>query len=106
MKREEINTVYNNINNLVQNILIPIRAEKKVDRKSFDLLYIYLDELVGLVKGEEMIPRKLTGLLFFIYTSLSGEIQNNDYRNPIFMEVSRLEEYLGKIYWDSPFGKS
>jgi len=53
---------------------------------------------------EETIPRRLTGLLFFIYTSLSGEIQNNDYRNPIFMEVSKLEEYLDKIYLDSPFG--
>jgi len=92
------------IDNIVQKLLVPVRTEKKVDRESFDLFYEYLDKILELIQGKEMIPRKITGILFFIYTSLSGEVQNSDYRDPVFMEVAKLEGYLSKIYWDSPFG--
>lgn len=104
MMEKEMDIILTEIDNIVQRLLVPVRTEKKVDREAFDLFYNYLDDILVLIKGKEMIPRKITGILFFIYTSLLGEIQNKDYRDPVLMEVAKLEEYLSKIYWDSPFG--
>lgn len=104
MMEKEMGIILSEIDNIVLKLLVPVRTEKKVDRETFDLLYNYLDRILELIKGKEMIPRRITGILFFIYTSLSGEVQNNDYRDPVFMEVAKLEGYLSKIYWDSPFG--
>lgn len=104
MMEKEMDIILTEIDNIVQKLLVPVRTEKKVDRESFDLLYDYLDKILELIQGKEMIPRRITGILFFIYTSLSGEVQNNDYKDPVFMEVAKLEGYLSKIYWDSPFG--
>lgn len=101
---KEMDNILTEIDNIVQKLLVPVRTEKKVDREAFDLFYNYLDDILELVKGKEMIPRKITGILFFIYTSLLGEIQSKDYRDPVLMEVAKLEEYLSNIYWDSPFG--
>ena len=103
MMDKEMDNVLMGIDSIVQKLLIPARTEKTIDRDAFDLFYFYLDKILELVQEKEMIPRRVAGLLFFIYTSLSGDVQNKDYRNPVFMEVAKLEGYLSKIYWDSPF---
>lgn len=94
------------INKLTVELLVPIRISKTVNKEAFDKLYVLLDELKELVKGEIMIRRKLAGLLFFIYKSISAEAEHARYSNPIFIETGKLEDYLSKILWDSPFGKS
>ncbi|WP_191741691.1 MULTISPECIES: hypothetical protein [Clostridium] len=43
--------------------------------------------------------------MFFIYTSISAEAEHAHYSNSIFIEAGRLEDYLSKILWDSPFGQ-
>lgn len=93
------------INKLTVDLLVPIRTSKTVNKEVFDKLYLLLDELKALIKGETLINRKLAGLLFFIYTSISAEAEHAHYSSPIFMEVGRLEDYLSKILWDSPFGQ-
>ncbi|GAA0075641.1 hypothetical protein UT300005_00190 [Clostridium sp. CTA-5] len=93
------------INKLTVDLLVPIRTSKTVNKEAFDKLYLLLDELKILIKGELIISRKLAGLLFFIYTSISAEAEHAHYLSPIFIEVGRLEDYLSKILWDSPFGQ-
>lgn len=93
------------INKLTVELLVPIRTSKTVNKEAFDKLYVLLDELKELVKGEILIRRKLAGLLFLIYTSISAEAEHAHYSNPIFIETGKLEGYLSKILWDSPFGK-
>lgn len=93
------------INKLTVDLLVPIRTSKTVNKLAFDKLYLLLDELKSLIKGEVLISRKLAGLLFFIYTSITAEAEHSHYSNPIFIEVGRLEDYLSKILWDSPFGQ-
>jgi len=105
MEKLQMDIISAKIDNIVQNLLVPVRTERKLDSESFELFFEYLDELLDAIRGEEMITRRLTGLLFFIYTSLSGYVRNDDYKDPIFMQVSKLEGYLSEIYWDSPFGK-
>ncbi|NMO94325.1 hypothetical protein [Paenibacillus lemnae] len=93
------------INKLTIELLVPLRTSKKVNKEAFDKLYALLEELKELVKGEVLIRRKLAGLLFFIYSSISAEGEHTHYSDPIFIEAGKLEDYLSKILWDSPFGK-
>ena len=68
--------LYVNINELVQDLLIPARVEKKINKEAFEKFYNILVELENKVKGEEYIPRKIAGLLYFISASLSAEATN------------------------------
>lgn len=100
---EEITKI---INNLATDLLIPVRTSKSVNKEAFAEFYKLLDEVIILVREKELINRKLAGLLFFIYTTISAEAEHANYSSPIFLEASKLEDYLSKILWDSPFGKS
>ncbi len=93
------------INKLTVDLLVPIRASKSINREAFDKLYLLLDELKVLIKGEILINRKLAGVLFFIYTTVSAEAKHANYPDHIFIEAGMLEDYLSKILWDSPFGQ-
>lgn len=101
--KDEIIKLTKDINDIVQDLLVPVRTERKIDEKAFNAFYDYLDQVIKLVKGEPFIPRQLVGLLFLIYTTLAGANTTNDYKDSIFMEVAKLEDYLDQIYWDSPF---
>lgn len=103
--KQRIIEIENRINEISTDILVPARTEKKANSQAFTELYELLDEVKVLVKGADEISRKLAGLLFFIYTSISAEAKHTDYTNPLFIESGRLEDYLDKILWDSPFGR-
>lgn len=94
---------YDQINQLVQDLLIPARVEKTIDKEAFEKLYEILVKLENEVQGKENISRKIVGLLFFIYCSLSDEVVSNDYRDELFRTVGKLEDILDRIFWDSPF---
>lgn len=94
---------YENIDELVQDLLIPARTEKKIDTQVFEKFYGILIELEKKMKGEECIPRKIAGLLFFIYRSLSAEAEHCSYNDELFIAVAKLEDMLDRILWDSPF---
>ncbi len=105
MINDRMTEIEESINKLIVDLLVPIRTSKTVDKGVFNKLYLLLDELKALIKGESIISRKLAGELFFIYTSISAEAEHAHYSSPIFIEVARLEDYLSKILWDSPFGQ-
>lgn len=105
MIKERIIEIEENINELIVDLLVPIRTAKTIDKEAFNKLYLLLDELKSIIKGEAVINRRLAGMLFFMYTSISAEAEHAHYSNPIFIEVAKLEDYLDKILWDSPFGK-
>lgn len=103
---ERIHEIESRINELTTDILVPARTSKSVNEKAFSELYKLLDEVKILVKGTNEISRQLAGLLFFIYTSISAEATHSDYTSPLFIESARLEDYVSRILWDSPFGRS
>ena len=94
---------YESIDDLVQDLLIPARTEKKIDMQVFEKFYGILIELENELKGEDSIPRKIAGLLFFIFRSLSAEAEHCSYNNELFIAVAKLEDMLDRILWDSPF---
>ncbi len=91
------------IDELVQDLLVPARTEKKIDRHAFDEFYGILIELEKRMQGEEYVSRKIAGLLFFIYRSLSSEAEHCSYNDELFIAVAKLEDMLDRILWDSPF---
>lgn len=94
---------YAQINELVQDLLIPARTQKIIDKEAFERFYNILERIENEVRGKDSIPRKIVGLIFFIYCSLSDEVVTNDYKDELFRAVGKLEGILDKIFWDSPF---
>lgn len=105
MKNDKFLKIQQEVNELMTDLLVPLRNEKRVNKQAFSKLYIYLDELVQLTKGEVYINRNLAGLLFFIYTTVCVEAEHTDYTSEIFIQAAKLEDYLNRILWDGPFGK-
>lgn len=95
--------IYSSIDELVQDLLIPARMEKKVNREVFDKFYGILLELENEMKGKEYISRKIAGLLYFISTSMSAEAEYCRYDDELFIAAAKLEDMLDRILWDSPF---
>lgn len=94
---------YEKIDELVQDLLVPARTEKVIDKQAFEKFYGILIDLEKEMKGAECIPRKIAGLLFFIYRSLSAEAEHCRYNDELFIAVAKLEDMLDRILWDSPF---
>ena len=103
MKEKRLLEIEEIISELTVDLLVPIRTDKTVNKEAFDKLYLLLDELKILIKGENKINRRLVGLLFFIYTNVLAE--HAHYSSSVFIESARLEEYLSVILWNSPFGE-
>jgi hypothetical protein len=104
MTNDRMREIEDIINELAVDLLVPIRASKIVNKEAFDQLYLLLDEVKISIKGEKLISRKLAGMLFFIYTAVSAEAEHAHYTNAVLIEAGKLEGYLNKILWDSPFG--
>lgn len=96
-------TFYTDIDGLVQDLLIPARTEKKLNTQAFEKLYDILIELEKELKGKEYMPRRIAGLLFFVYRSLSADAEHCSYNDELFLAVAKLEDMLDRILWDSPF---
>ena len=94
---------YKIIDDLIQDLLVPARTEKRIDNNTLEKFCSILTELEIEMKGKEMIPRKIAGILYFIYVSLSSEITQYNYNDELFMDVKRLDNIIDKILWDSPF---
>ncbi len=98
-----MDSYYEKIDELVQGLLIPARMEKTINKELFDEFCIILNDVENDFHLKEFIPRKLVGLLFFIYRSLSDEVVTNNYKDELFIAVGKLEGILDRIFWDSPF---
>lgn len=96
-------TFYTDIDGLVQDLLIPARTEKKLNTQAFEKLYDILIELEKELKGKEYMPRRIAGLLFFVYRSLCADAEHCSYNDELFIAVAKLEDMLDRILWDSPF---
>lgn len=97
-------TIGRNIDELVIDLLLPARAERKVYRKAFDRFYQQLDQLILALGNERQMPRKLSGLLILIYVDLASNIRRRNQESPISKEVKNYENYLNQIFED-PFAK-
>lgn len=86
------------IDELVLDLLVPARTEKKINIPVFEKFYGLLTELENKLRGEEYIPRKLAGLLYFIYKSLSAEAEHCSMKMSYSVRRQNWEIWLIRYY--------
>lgn len=98
MDVNEMNVMANDINNIVIDILIPARCDKKVNEEAFSKLEQILIELKEKIKDSEVVSKKLVHVLFFVYMQLDMEASYCGYDHPLFQRVAKLEGMLSDIF--------
>jgi len=98
---QSLSKIYNEIDNITQELLIPLRTSKTINRAAFDKLYELLDELKNITEKDEYIPINIVGLLFLIYVSVSNEGQHTRFPDPIYIEAGKIESHLDEIFRNS-----
>jgi len=94
------------LGNLATRILPPMRATKYVDREAF----AQLNELVGAIAREladaDLIPRRLTGTLWFIFTQALAEADHTRSPEEILRYAwdyqDKLQQLFGPWFSSSP----
>jgi hypothetical protein len=69
----DLTAVTTRFNDIVLEVLAPIRMSKTVDRAAMGELHIVLDELAHALRDEDDVPKKLTGELWYVFTSMLAE---------------------------------
>ena len=100
---QRIKEIENEIDALILDLLGPIRLSKTIEKITLNKFYDLLNELKEIIVGKEYIPRRIAGMLLYIYRIISVEAENANYSDPIFIETAKIETYLDEILWDSPW---
>jgi len=66
---------------LTLEILLPLRASKTVMSDSVSKLYELADELAAEMGDAEMVSRRLTGKLWFVFTQMLAEADHTSLRH-------------------------
>ncbi len=93
-----INEISIELDSLVTELLVPLRASKTLNMEALNKLNILLDELADLLSGAEMVPRKLTGSLWMIFTSMLTEAEYAKNRDEIEIQAWGVQDKLRKIF--------
>ncbi|MBY9079000.1 hypothetical protein [Paenibacillus sp. CGMCC 1.18879] len=67
----------NEISALVHKIVILMRKERIIPREQILILINLLEEFRGYSKGQEVIPKRMTFELFYLYTNVSSQLSHN-----------------------------
>lgn len=86
------------IERIFSDILLPARTEKSVDEKAFEKLEELMTELKQKVSTNELISRRLTGVLFSLYVLLNAEAQYCKYDDKLFLKTAQFESDLSIIF--------
>jgi hypothetical protein len=91
---------------LTLEILLPLRASKEVDSEAVNRLYEVVDDLAAEIGGSDVVPRLLTGKLWFVFTQMLSEAEHTRSPDEILMSAwayeSRLEKIFGPFFSSSP----
>jgi hypothetical protein len=93
--------IENELRTLTTQIIVPLR-HKEVDEQAFNRLFRLLDEIIPIIKDEELISRKAVGLLFHIYVQLETQLaySRDSQVEPIQQKRANLLSYLRKVFGD------
>jgi len=86
------------IDDLIVDILVPARTEKKIYKPAFEKFEIILDEIESYYKDQKTIDKSVISVLFFIFNSLSAEAQYCNPKDELFLKTIYLEDKLEIIF--------
>jgi hypothetical protein len=91
---------------LTTEILLPLRASKEVDSAAINRLYELADDVAAEIGESDVVPRQLTGKLWFVFTQMLGEAEHTRSPDDILMSAwgyaSRLKNIFGPSFSSSP----
>ncbi len=100
---EDLDILTIEIDSLVLDLLGPLRTSKTINQMAFTRLKNSIEKLGPLLESRELVPKKLVGTLFFIFTSILSEAEhaknNKDEIEFLAWDIQeRLENLLGPKY--------
>lgn len=98
MEQYRMNELAIEIDEMMQDILLPARAEKIANENAFMKLDLVLKEMKQTIDSKDMVSCKLIGRLFFLYSSLISEAQFCKYDSDLFRRVAQFESDLMEIF--------
>ncbi len=88
----------NRLDTLTTAILLPLRASKHVDRQAMDQLSQFVADLISEVGDAPVIPRRLAGKLWFIFTQMLSEADHTRSPGEILHSAWRYQDQLQKLF--------
>ena len=94
------------LDNLTTRILPPMRATKYVDIEAFGHLNELVGALAGVLADAELVPRRLTGKLWFVFTQALSEADHTRSPEEILHYAwnyqDKLEQLFGPWFSSTP----
>jgi hypothetical protein len=96
---EQIDTITNEIDSLLLDLLGPLRTSKTINQTVFTKVTQALDRLHPLIERETLVPKVLVGKLWFIFTSMLSEAEHaKDKREQIEIAAWDIQERLRRLF--------
>jgi hypothetical protein len=89
------------LDTLTTQILVPLRASKDVDSRAMNGLYELADDLAAELGESDVVPRRLTGKLWFVFTQMLSEAEHTRSPDDILMSAWAYQDRLVKIFGPS-----
>ena len=102
---ERLKQLEKEIRRLTLDLLGPIAA-KVVVKKAYDRYFEILDEITGIFKEEECIPKSLMGIILYIYLTIEADTQDAEFGSDLFnisvMANGKMYYLLGRDFLEQP----
>ena len=86
---------------LITEILPPLRTSKTLNHEAVTKLYEMADDLAAEIGADELVPRRLTGKLWFVFTQMLDEASHTRSPDEILSTAWSYEERLVNIFGPS-----
>jgi len=86
------------LDTLTTDLLLPLRATKRVDSKTMNELYGLVDDLVAELGDSAEISRRLAGKLWFIFTQMLSEADHTRSPDDILMSAWSYKSRLDRVF--------
>ncbi len=83
---------------LITDILPPLRTSKTLNHEAVTKLYAVADELAAEIGADDLVPRKLTGSLWFIFTQMLDQASHTRTPDEILDVAWSYQERLENIF--------
>ncbi len=98
VKNDQLMAAKMRFDNVVINVLGPLRSRKEIDMEAMGELKDILNELRLILGNEEHVPRALVGELWFLFTSMLSEADHAKEPDAILNEAWDIAERLRRIF--------
>lgn len=98
MQDNRLKELEDQLDNLTIQILPAMRATKYVDRDAFDQLNELVAELARELAGAELVPRRLTGKLWLVFTEALTQAEHTRAPEEILEHAWSYQDKLEELF--------